>query len=337
KQSLQTTPNRLASFAKSTYQELCAEPSPQLRLSPARYQPSLCITQMLRMTWMLSAGEVASMNVAELSDANLVDDSARLDSILELQLVLLPYSATSQTQAEELATFFDTGSVFEARFGRALRRHPDMVCDHAGSRPLLMASARGHVEVARLLLEAGEDSNLADNDGFTALMAARQDGYAEVASLLLEAGADRNLADFAGFTALMLASKNGHIEVVRLLLDAGADGNFVASSGATALMVASATGNGEVARLLLEAGADRNLADKDGFIALMVASLNGHSDVVLGAGADRNLADNGGLTALMLARHGGVGWLLQEAGFDNNSSSKRRHCFFDDGIPKRPR
>ena len=50
---------------------------------------------------------------------SLVDDSARLDSILELQLVLLPYSATSQTQAEELATFFDTGSVFEARFGRA--------------------------------------------------------------------------------------------------------------------------------------------------------------------------------------------------------------------------
>ena len=60
--------------------------------------------------------------------------------------------------------------------------------------------------------------------------------------------------------------------------------------------------------------------------------------LLLEAGADRNLADNnGGFNAPMLARHGGVGWLLQEAGFDNSSSGKRRHYFFDDGIPKRPR
>ena len=48
-----------------------------------------------------------------------VHDSARLDSIpfglvLKLQLVLLPYSATSETQAEELATAAANGLVSEA-------------------------------------------------------------------------------------------------------------------------------------------------------------------------------------------------------------------------------
>ena len=98
---------------------------------------------MLRISWMLSGADVASMSVEGLSDAktlkqelsckhgvpprfrqrlfhrgNPVDDSAALDSPMELQLVLLPYSATSQTEAEELATSFHN-SVSEARFGKA--------------------------------------------------------------------------------------------------------------------------------------------------------------------------------------------------------------------------
>ena len=39
-------------------------------------------------------------------------------------------------------------------------RHPDMICDEDGSRPLMLASDRGHAEVVRLLLEAGADKKL---------------------------------------------------------------------------------------------------------------------------------------------------------------------------------
>ena len=49
-----------------------------------------------------------------------VDDSAPLDSILELQLVVLPYSLAPM-EAEELATASVNGTVSEARFSKASR------------------------------------------------------------------------------------------------------------------------------------------------------------------------------------------------------------------------
>ena len=57
--------------------------------------------------------------------------------------------------------------------------HPDMVRD-SGTSPLMLASQSGHVEIVRLLLEAGSDRNLANSDGYTALMAACGNGHVEV-------------------------------------------------------------------------------------------------------------------------------------------------------------
>ena len=95
----------------------------------------------------------------------------------------------------------------------------DANCDSA----LRMAARSGHESVARLLLEAGANNNLAKNDGMTALMLASTNVNLEVVRLLLESGADKDLAKNDGWTALMLASTNGHLEVVRLLLQSGAD------------------------------------------------------------------------------------------------------------------
>ncbi|CAE7943916.1 mask [Symbiodinium sp. KB8] len=265
---------------------------------------------MLRLTWMTSGEEVASIGVEELSDAKAlkqelsrkhglpprfrqrlfhrgspVDDSAPLDSILELQLVVLPYSLAPM-EAEELATASVNGTVSEVEAILQQPRHPDMVCDD-GRSPAMLASAEGHVEVVGLLLEAGADKNLAAEDGYTALMSASRKGHVEVARLLLEAGADqnsagadKNSADEDGYTALMSAALNGNDKVVRMLLEAGADRNAATESGSTALMMASAEGEVEVVGLLLEAGADKNLADADGSTALTQASDNGHVEVV---------------------------------------------------------
>ena len=79
------------------------------------------------------------------------------------------------------------------------------------------AAANGHLEVVRLLLEAGADKNAADARGDNALITAALYGQLEVVRLLLEAGADKNAAMANGTTALMLAAENGHLEVVRLL------------------------------------------------------------------------------------------------------------------------
>ena len=62
-------------------------------------------------------------------------------------------------------------------------------------------------------------------NGATAFFIASQEGHLEVARLLCEAGADKDRAKQDGATALMAASYCGHAEVVRLLCEAGADGD----------------------------------------------------------------------------------------------------------------
>ena len=88
-------------------------------------------------------------------------------------------------------------------------------------------------------------------------MLASQEGHAEIARLLLDAGADMNLASHGGTTALMLASRQGHLGTVMLLLDAGAERNSVTDHGLTAVMLARYCGHLEIATLLQDVGAER--------------------------------------------------------------------------------
>ena len=84
------------------------------------------------------------------------------------------------------------------------------------------ASAKGHTDTVKALLEQGADVNAKDNDGFTALMFAARDGQTDTVPALLAKGADVNAKDNDGRTALMRAKKKGHKEIVQLLKKAGA-------------------------------------------------------------------------------------------------------------------
>lgn len=55
-----------------------------------------------------------------------------------------------------------------------------------GSSPLILAAAKGHAEVVRLLLDHGAHINATDHTGWTALHAAVYGGHVEVVRLLLE-------------------------------------------------------------------------------------------------------------------------------------------------------
>ena len=59
-----------------------------------------------------------------------------------------------------------------------------------GRTALMIAAAEGHLDVVRLLVEAGSDLNIVDAEGSTALSLARSYGNLDVAALLAEAGAD---------------------------------------------------------------------------------------------------------------------------------------------------
>ena len=89
--------------------------------------------------------------------------------------------------------------------------------------PLILASERGSLEVAKLLCEARADKGKVDDKGYTALMYASEYGYLDLVRLLCEAGADKDKGEGDGWAALTLASGNGHRDVVQLLCEAGAD------------------------------------------------------------------------------------------------------------------
>jgi uncharacterized protein len=205
--------------------------------------------------------------------------------------------------------------------------------------PIASATREGSLDLARELIDAGEDVNLPANDGSTALLWATYYQDADLVKALLAAGADPNTANSYGVTPLLQAAGTGDAAVVTALLEGGADPAITHTEGQTALMAAAMTGSEETVRSLLEHGSDPDMADSyQGETPLMWAAAEGHVNVVsalLEAGADpdiqarvSSLSDHknadfpsGGFTALMFAARNGhvdVVRYLADAGADLN-------------------
>lgn len=92
-----------------------------------------------------------------------------------------------------------------------------------GQTPLSCAAGLGHIEMVKLLLEAGADVNMTSSseEGTreTPLMVGTK--YPEIVKLLLAAGAEPKSRDGNGHSAMLPASLCGNETVQELLLDAG--------------------------------------------------------------------------------------------------------------------
>ncbi|CAG9559866.1 unnamed protein product [Danaus chrysippus] len=77
--------------------------------------------------------------------------------------------------------------------------------DNAGFTPLHVASARGHVRIARLLLQYGANVSAAAQGGIRPLHEACENSHVEIIRLLLSYGADPLLGTYAGQTPEELA------------------------------------------------------------------------------------------------------------------------------------
>ena len=172
-----------------------------------------------------------------------------------------------------------------------------------GFTPLLFAVRAGHLDAARVLLDAGADSNDTVSDGQSALVIAAANANWQMAAYLLDRGADPNHAA-AGWNALhqtvrtrrmnigfgtpgpFAAGTLDSTDLIRKLIASGVDVNVRMTRngmrdgqrnrfnrlGATAFMLAAKVTDVEAMRVLLEAGADPLMPAADGTTPLMVAA-----------------------------------------------------------------
>src|SRR5688572_981019 len=172
---------------------------------------------------------------------------------------------------------------------------------------LLFAAREGNQNMARILVDAKADINLASANGSTPLIVAITNNHITLGLALLERGADPNLADrFWKRTPLYAAIEMRNMDytrespppaadatdpmvLIKALLAKGADpnarvnttpvrgfmqgsANWVNFDGQTAFIRAALAGDITLMRLLLEHGADPNIKTNEGSNALMAAA-----------------------------------------------------------------
>ena len=204
---------------------------------------------------------------------------------------------------------------------------------------LTWAGRGSHLEVTRLLLEAGADVDASDKAGGTALRRAtlrsdepmmRQllDSGASIETafesqtpllcaiymykfkakgpmhMLIEYGANINVKGEKGKTPLIMAIEFRLNSLVERLLEEGADLDVKTERGQTALIKAIKSEDESLVTLLLEKGANTEVRDNYGRTALYFAVLAGNEALVrvlLDNGANVNVRNKRGWTVLHVA------------------------------------
>lgn len=218
--------------------------------------------------------------------------------------------AAGEDHGEAVRVLVEGGADVDARSGLqdfARRRSGQSILSLGSWTPLMYAARENALDAGGALVEAHAGLDLVDPDGATALVIAIINGHYEFALMLIEAGADPNIADndagmgplYAAIDMDRLAVGHGRpnpvpvglataVDVVRELLEAGAEpdvrlkgptmqrhhtaGDASLGEGATPLLRASKSGDVAMIELLVAAGADPTLAMPNGSNALTYAA-----------------------------------------------------------------
>lgn len=171
--------------------------------------------------------------------------------------------------------------------------------------PLLEALGNNRTEVAKILLEAGADTNRRDRCRSTALSYAGECGDKDIIETLLARGLDVNETNYQGFTCLhrtifstLDRKEDECFEIFRRLVTAGADLSSNNVGGISALQCACDSGSKAFAKELLEIGPKEEINIEGAFFGtpLYAAAFRGRVEIVkmlLDAGADINRGRNG--------------------------------------------
>lgn len=129
------------------------------------------------------------------------------------------------------------------------------MADEYGWTALHQAATTPHVEIAKLLIQAGASLSTRGTEGWTALHLAAVSESKAVLALLIEAGADVNAQSSRGDIPLNLCIKSDRVtafvgtEAARRLLKAGAKLDVVNSKGLSPLTKAESLGAAKLAAL----------------------------------------------------------------------------------------
>ena len=155
----------------------------------------------------------------------------------------------------------------------------------SGRVPLVVAAARGHLDVVATLLELKADKDKRSANGQTALTAARLHGHQEIVDLLQSSGAQAATDE----VELLVAAADGDLEMLGRLLarPSGVKLNAQDELGRTALMLSCEKRRLRVVEMLLaHAGSDQkrrqmiSTTDLRGRTPLMWAAVGGERQIV---------------------------------------------------------
>lgn len=184
--------------------------------------------------------------------------------------------------------------------------------NESGGTLLHSACQQGQAEIAALLIDAGANPDLADNQGMTALRWAINSQHFETAMLLLDRGAETDdkhpaYGSIMNHAFSTTCQRNGSTALVEMLIDRGLplDGGAVDALGMTPLDWAVHFGNLPMARLALDHGADVNtVSPRLGRPPLVAAVSKGNAElaaILLMRGADVSATDNHGNSSVYYA------------------------------------
>jgi ankyrin repeat protein len=195
--------------------------------------------------------------------------------------------------------------------------------------PLMFAAREGHIDTARLLLDAGSDVNAVDKNDITPLFMAISNNRTPMARFLIERGANINAKDWYGRTPLFAA-----VEMRNVDLHYTTFAHMVTPEDRKVIL--------DFIALLLEKGVDPNIRVKEvpplrswmyllggslawvdftGQTPFLLASLSGDVStmrLLLKHGADPHIATLSGTTPLMAAA--GVNWTVNQT-YDEGQES----------------
>ncbi|XP_023037867.1 protein fem-1 homolog B isoform X2 [Drosophila willistoni] len=124
-----------------------------------------------------------------------------------------------------------------------------------GATALWVAAGMGHLQIVKMLVQAGASINHNTKAQSSPLRAACYEGRLDIVEFLIDNGADVNATNLFNNNTLMIAAYKGHALVVKTLLENGARPDEQALCGATALHYASESGHLDVVEALLDHGA----------------------------------------------------------------------------------